>query len=163
MEVQVECFRSFSKLPDVVELPERFTFPFYYEPHPLSILAADDLQRQLEHELKLDHNFGLDPKAEGMVIGKMFGVLVVQTQSGDLGYLAAFSGKLANSNHHEGFVPPVFDMLTDGSFFLEGIEELNELNSQVEQLEQSEELMAAKNIFRVHYRESTSTDFYYQR
>ncbi|MEL7119265.1 MAG: pseudouridine synthase [Bacteroidota bacterium] len=163
MDVQVECFRSFSKLPDVVELPERFTFPFYYEPHPLSVLATEELQRQLEHEIKLDHNFGLDTNTEGMIIGKMFGVLVVQTQSGELGYLAAFSGKLANSNHHEGFVPPVFDMLTDGSFFLEGIEELNELNRQVEQLEQSEESIAVKNRFesikeKAHQQISTTKD-----
>ena len=144
MDVQVDCFRPFTNLPDAYVLPERFTFPFYYEPHPLSKLAAEDLQRQLEHEIKLDHNFGLDADATGMIIGKMFGVLVVQTQKGKLGYLAAFSGKLANSNHHSGFVPPVFDMLTDGSFFKEGEGELNELNRQVELLEQSEELKTAK-------------------
>jgi tRNA pseudouridine32 synthase / 23S rRNA pseudouridine746 synthase len=47
----------------------------------------------------------------------MFGVLVVQNQSGELGFLAGFSGKLAETNRHPMFVPPVFDILIkDGSF-----------------------------------------------
>ena len=70
-----------------------------------------------------------------MVIGKMFGVLVVQSTSGELGYLSAFSGKLADSNHHDGFVPPVYDMLVDGSRFNQEIVFLNEYNAQVEALE----------------------------
>ena len=41
----------------------------------------------------------------------MFGVLIVKSKNGTLGYLAAFSGKVAESNHHDSFVPPVFDML----------------------------------------------------
>ena len=31
-----------------ISLPERFTFPFYYEPDPLTILAAEELHRYLE-------------------------------------------------------------------------------------------------------------------
>lgn len=46
----------------------------------------------------------------------MFGVLVVQHENGQLGYLAAFSGKLAGQNHHAKFVPPVFDILTEDGF-----------------------------------------------
>lgn len=104
-----------------IALPERFTFPFYYEPHPLTIIAATELQHYLETQTDLDHNFGLTNDKEGVAIGKMFGVLVVQDANGKLGYLAAFSGKLADSNDHPKFVPPVFDMLVENSFFLKGI------------------------------------------
>jgi tRNA pseudouridine32 synthase/23S rRNA pseudouridine746 synthase len=38
----------------------------------------------------------------------MFGVLVVKNTSGDLGYLSAFSGKLAGSVHQKGFAPSYF-------------------------------------------------------
>jgi tRNA pseudouridine32 synthase/23S rRNA pseudouridine746 synthase len=62
----------------------------------------------------------------------MFGVLVVQHPSGELGYLAAFSGKLANSNHHPYFVPPVFDILTEDGFFRKGELEVNALNDALE-------------------------------
>ena len=53
------------------------------------------------------------PDAQGLIIGKMFGVMVVQHQNGNLGYLAAFSGKLAESNYHKGFVPTVYNTLDE--------------------------------------------------
>ena len=45
------------------------------------------------------------PESELHKCGKMFGVLVF-----DGGYLAAFSAKLDGSYHHEGFVPPVYEL-----------------------------------------------------
>lgn len=122
-------------------LPERFTFPFYYEPHPLTVFAAEELQQYLSDEAALDHNFGIDESQEGMPIGKMFGVLIVLDAAGKPGYLSAFSGKLAHSNQHTRFVPPVFDMLTQGSFFLKGQEQINELNSEIARLEQDPRLL----------------------
>ncbi len=82
-------------------LPARFTFPFYYDLHPLAAAAAKDLQAHIE-KTDFSHDFGLDRTERLGAIGKMFGVLVVQNQEGKLGYLAAFSGKLGNSNEHEG-------------------------------------------------------------
>src|SRR5690606_11799215 len=118
--------------------------PFYYEPHPLTGLAAKDLQDYLENEFNGNHNFGLDRTREGLVIGKMFGVLVIQDRDGKLGYLSAFSGKLAGSNDHEKFVPPVFDMLTENSFFLKQEEILNEMNRKIETLEKDPEFLRLK-------------------
>jgi tRNA pseudouridine32 synthase/23S rRNA pseudouridine746 synthase len=70
-----------------------------------------------------------------------------------LGYLAAFSGKLANSNHHKYFVPPVFDMLTEGSFFLEGELEINAVNAKIGELEKNETFLKLKEDFdRLHQR-----------
>lgn len=117
-----------------IPLPERFTFPFFYEPHPLSRLAAADLQYYLETHPGLDHNFGLENDTDGAPIGKMFGVLVIKDQHGKLGYLSGFSGKLANSNDHPKFVPPVFDMLTENSFFLKGLEIITAINTRIDQL-----------------------------
>lgn len=73
--------------------------------------------------------------AEGMVIGKMFGVLVVRNKEGKLGYLSAFSGKLAGKNHHKGFVPPVFDGLEEGGFLNEGMEQLSRMTGVIKNLE----------------------------
>lgn len=113
-------------------MPERFTFPFYYEPHPLTKIAAAELQHYLETQTDLNHNFGLSADRDDMVIGKMFGVLVVGDQEGKIGYLSAFSGKLAGTNDHPRFVPPVFDMLTENSFFLKEQEVISAVNTQIE-------------------------------
>ena len=56
------------------------------------------------------------PESELHRQGKMFGVLIVESsdvnnQHSD-DYLAAFSAKLDGSYHHEGFVPPVYEMTT---------------------------------------------------
>ena len=118
-----------------INLPERFTFPFFYEPHPLTEIAAAELQHYLENQTDLDHNFGLVENREGLVIGKMFGVLVVQDAAGKLGYLSGVSGKLAGSNDHPGFVPPVFDMLLEDSFFLKEQYILNSINDRVKEIQ----------------------------
>ncbi|MBL4831492.1 MAG: RNA pseudouridine synthase [Aliivibrio sp.] len=133
MHSQPACFTLFKKPIDSYSLPERFTFPFFYQPHPLCKLAIEELQHHLNNQQTWQHNFGLaGDKASGT--GKMFGVLLVQTQQGEIGYLSAFSGKTADSNHLAGFVPPVFDMLTKDGFFLIGQEKLNRLSAKINTL-----------------------------
>ena len=61
----------------------------------------------------------------------MFGVLVIQNQQGKIGYLAAFSGKLAGGNHHSKFVPPVFDSLEENNFLNNGMAELSRMNGEI--------------------------------
>lgn len=128
--------------------PSNFTFPFYYNPHPLSKIAAEELQAYLITQTDFHHNFGLKNEQEGLVIGKMFGVLVVRCHNGELGYLAAFSGKLAGKNHHEHFVPPVFDILSEESFFLKEEESINSLNRIIETLEANPEIADLQNQIR---------------
>ena len=136
MPTKPSCFISFDRKVDDVSLPERFTFPFYYEPHPLSIEAVKQLQLHISTH-KWDHNFGLNPDQEGMIIGKMFGVLVVQNAENKLGFLAAFSGKLAGKNHHPFFVPPVFDLLHKDGFYRKEEDKLNVMTAALVKLEQN--------------------------
>lgn len=133
-------FQSFKTNISGISLPEKFTFPFYYEPHELSIIAATELQSYLETQTDFEHNFGLQENQKGLVIGKMFGVLVCQNQEGELGYLWAFSGKLAGVNHLPYFVPTIFDMLHEDGFFRKEEEVLNAINRKIEILENSDEL-----------------------
>ena len=143
--MQNNVFQSFKINISGISLPEKFTFPFYYEPHELSIIAANELQAYLETQTDFEHNFGFNENQEGLAIGKMFGVLVCQNQVGELGYLWAFSGKLAGENHHSYFVPTIFDMLQENGFFRKEEEVLNAINRQIEILEHSDELQN-KNI-----------------
>lgn len=69
-----------------IPLPEKFTYPFCYTPHPLCIAAVKEVQDYLGRQ---------DRWKEELAQGKMFGVLVVETDKGEIGYLAAFSGILA--------------------------------------------------------------------
>jgi len=131
-------FTRFKQMVTQIPLPEKFTFPFYYEPHELSRIAVSELQERLEND-NFNHNFGLNSDSESTPSGKMFGVLVVQNPQGELGYLSAFSGKVGNSNDHDGFVPPVFDMLQTGDFFMEGMDEISRLTDQIEALKKNPE------------------------
>ncbi|MBV1839813.1 pseudouridine synthase [Photobacterium ganghwense] len=126
-------------------LPERFTFPFYYQPHPLCVLAAEELQAHLANQTNWQHNFGLTGDTD-TAIGKMFGVLLVENQDGEIGYLSAFSGKMADQNLLPGFVPPVFDMLAEDSFFLTGQKEINQLTTEIKALEADPALAECKAL-----------------
>jgi tRNA pseudouridine32 synthase/23S rRNA pseudouridine746 synthase len=130
MNNQLSCFTSFTHSIDSNALPERFTFPFCYEPHPLCVLAAKELQQQLQNHK------GLQQELEQT--GKMFGVLLVENAQGDIGYLSAFSGKLAVHENSDkktiDFVPPVFDVDAQTDFFHDESKIINRLNSELDKL-----------------------------
>jgi len=143
----LKCFIPFRESTDSFTLPERFTFPFYYEPHPLALLAAKELQNYLEQKSDWEHNFGLEEGKPGLIIGKMFGVLVVENEAKELGYLMAFSGKLMGENQHDNFVPPVYETLGDNHFLNVGMTELSQLSEQVAVLENDPDYLAALHQF----------------
>lgn len=138
-------FQTFKTNISGISLPEKFTFPFYYEPHELSIIASQELQAYLENQTNFEHNFGLKEGQEGLVIGKMFGVLVCQNQKGKLGYLWAFSGKLAEQNQLPYFVPTVYDMLDESSFYKQEETKINLLNKQIELAEKNSDYIKAQS------------------
>ena len=39
------------------KLPEKFTFPFYYEPHDIAKIAVKEIQEYLENQTDFEHNF----------------------------------------------------------------------------------------------------------
>ncbi len=128
------CFIPFNTTTIVNETPLHFPNPFQNNPHPLCLQAALQLQTFLKKPQTWLHNFGLNLKQEGPIIGKMFGVLVVKTTNNEIGFLAAFSGKLAGSYNHTPFVPPLFDSLTENSFLNNGMLELTRINSNINAL-----------------------------
>lgn len=140
MPLQENYFTSFKESIDSYDLPELFTFPFCYQPHPLCLLAAKELQSHLETQQEWQHNFGITGNKE-TAIGKMFGVLLVQNKHNEIGYLSAFSGKIAGRNDLEKFVPPVFDVLAEDGFFLAGQLEINQINEQIKSLEKNPQIL----------------------
>ena len=136
--------KHFHPLQTDIARPKQFNDPFDYEPHPLSILAVEEVQRYImEHpEIKEDADQG-----------KMFGVLVVslprkdegerrkeitseiQDEGAGIGFLAAYSGLLAGRNDWEWFVPPVFDAQDPDGYFKVHERKITEMNHEVELLE----------------------------
>ena len=102
--------------------PERFTWPFCYEPHPLCLLACEEVKQEI---------IRINP-AEG----KMFGVLVVESE-GELEFLAAYSGLLEGRNDWDYFVPPVFDAQQPDGYFKQ---KEREISLSAEHKEMSQEL-----------------------
>ncbi|MFA0231216.1 RluA family pseudouridine synthase, partial [Vibrio sp. 10N.261.45.A7] len=86
-------------------LPTRFTFPYYYTPHPTCELAMLDLQQSL-----------VDCGVNENSLGNLYAVLLVQNSTTlELGYLSAFSGlqldpSLVSQLQNISFVPPAFDL-----------------------------------------------------
>ena len=130
MTNQHVCFTPFTVNIEKIALPKRFTFPHCYEPHPLCLLAADELQQQLQNHESLQREFEQT--------GKMFGVLLVKNTKGKVGYISTFSGKLSSYDYSNGgminFVPPVFDVDAQTDFFHEESKIINRLNSELEKL-----------------------------
>ena len=110
-----------------IALPDKFTYPFHYTPHPLCVMAADEVQVYLQHQAQWQ---------DELQQGKMFGVLIVQTTEGEIGYLAAFSGILAGKNIHSYFVPPIYDLLQPDGFFKKEEEHISAINHRIRELEE---------------------------
>lgn len=74
--------------------------------NPFVIPPSEPAQKAAREVIEKVHAYmRLHPESELHRCGKMFGVLLYEG-----GYLAAFSAKLDGSYHHEGFVPPVYEM-----------------------------------------------------
>ena len=135
--------------------------PFDYEPHPLCLLAAEELQR---HILQQSHEW-----LEEVNRGKMFGVLVAQPlprgreanqldssatktnpQSGNtplplggvgdgLLFLAAYSGQICGRSDWDYFVPAVFDYLQPDGYFKTHEAEITQINHEIAVVSTNEE------------------------
>ncbi len=128
-------FTAFDELFSEDSLPKNLNSPFGNTRSPICALAVEKLQKYLIEQTDWQHNFGLDNTMTGEIIGKMFGVLVVKTGDNQVGYLAAFSGKLAGRNQHLKFVPPIFDSLQKDSFLTIGMNKLTEINIEIKMLQ----------------------------
>lgn len=113
-------------------LPQHFTYPFCYQPHPLCVMAAREVQAYLRTQKQW---------AQELKAGKMFGVLVVAPlQLPPLGgeklfFLAAFSGTLEGKTRHPYFVPPVFDLMEPGCYFQQEQKQISTINARIASLQ----------------------------
>ena len=120
-----------------LSLPERFTFPYYYTPHPVCELAMQQLQQSL-----------LDCGVNETSQGNLYAVLLVQDPTTqELGYLSAFSGlqldpSLASQLNNINFVPPAFDSEQFQSHNSANLARQSQLADDIKKLQQSHNLDA---------------------
>ena len=129
----------------LIDLPERFTDPFRYYPHPLTVMAADMLLTELGSWSRMPKDCAERIFEKHLAEGKMLGVLVVTDSHGKTGFLSAFSGNVAGRSTFPGFVPPIFDLTDPAGRFKQGEAELNILNERINNLLTSPELSTLKN------------------
>ena len=132
-----------------IQPPRQFTYPFCYEPHPLCIAAAKEVQRYIE-----ESGVWKDEKGPG----KMFGVLCVsekgkgkseksEGESENIGFLAAYSGLLAGRNDWGYFVPPVFDAQQPDGHFKTEERAISALNKEIDALQKSDIYLAQRSEY----------------
>ena len=140
-----------------IQPPRQFTYPFCYEPHPLCIAAAKEVQRYIE-----ESGVWKDEKGPG----KMFGVLCVrekgkgkESEKGKvkseksegkrehIGFLAAYSGLLAGRNDWGYFVPPVFDAQQPDGHFKTEERAISALNKEIDALQKSDMYLAQRSEY----------------
>lgn len=127
--------------------PERFTYPFCYEPHALCRAVAARVQEYIKEHASI---------REDADRGKMFGVLIVEPQYNpqqdetslnaqrsslnlNTFFLAAYSGLLAGRNDWPWFVPPVVDAQQPDGVFKTREAEISAINKQIEEIENDKE------------------------
>lgn len=137
-------FQHFKEDISGIQVPDKFTFPFYYEPHPLAKVATKEIQEYLEKQTDFEHEFGIKSVKQKNAIGKMFGILVVKKTDNSLGYLAAFSGKLADKSLPDKFVPPIFNMRTEGSFYIQGEKKIEKIGAEIQLLKKDKNYLSLK-------------------
>ena len=128
-----------------IPAPRRFNNPFYYEPHPLCLLAVEEVKKLLPKH----------PKE-----GKMFGVLVVRNAENEIGYLAAYSGQIVDTEYrylddHE-FVPAVYDYLQPDGYFKTNETKISAINHEIELMENSDEYKRVYEEYETLKREAVS-------
>ena len=120
---------TFHPLDTNIERPKKFTYPFYYKPHPLCVMAAKEVQKYIQSK---------DIWKEELDNGKMFGVLIVENKEGKLGYYAAYSGILLGRNDWDFFVPPIYDILKPEGYFKINEADISQINKKINEIENSE-------------------------
>ena len=140
--------------------PRKFTNPFSYAPHELTLQAMESLctfvKEQMPHtqqQLQQD--------------GKMMGVLVVESSQGELGYLAAFSGVLETPQNADFFVPPVYDINSPDSFFPSEEALISGINARIKELQEDasveEYLKETERIKEEHLQKIAQLEDEYQK
>ncbi len=120
----------------------RLNNPFEYRPTKVILEAQRELLLHIESLSEGD----AEVKRE-LTNGKMFGVMVVRDQSGQIGYLSAFSGCMAGRVEFDSFVPPIFGRGTENPEFRAEDQAIGAIGREIDALKSSEQYIASQERF----------------
>lgn len=136
-----------------MNLPEKFNDPFRYVPHTEIVAASYRLIGKIRNSSHLASLF-----QEGKMIGVLWVRLpednslldrtLVEDRGDGTGFIYAFSGNVSGRSIVNGFVPPVFDLLAPGGYFLEEQDRISGINREIALLEDSEQLSTLMDAVR---------------
>ncbi|MFT4569800.1 MAG: tRNA pseudouridine32 synthase/23S rRNA pseudouridine746 synthase [Hyphomicrobiaceae bacterium] len=137
---------------DDLDLGELVHAPF---PNPFDQLGLAPVGRTAAERVRAEFTDGW--VAEGVPVGtletagggKMFGVLVVATADGKLGFLKAFSGMFDGSWELPGFVPPLFDLKEREELETVGEANVTNLTKRAQAAARSIELIEARQALAI--------------
>lgn len=132
-------FHTFTHSTQSISLPERFTYPFHYTPHPLCVIGGRGDAGIPERTNRMAGR--VTNRENVWCVGGSY-------SAGAVGYLAAFSGNLAGKNVHHFFVPPIYDLLQPDGFFRQEEEQINEINARIRTLQTSPALEKARHVLK---------------
>lgn len=118
----------FHPFDSLIEKPLVMNNPFYYQPNDLCIKIQQEIVAYLQSKKEWHSEISA---------GKMFGFLIVERCDGSTGYLAAFSGQIDGKEHHDFFVPPIFDYLQENGYFKTKEKEIENINHQISNLKKT--------------------------
>ena len=111
-----------------INISKQLNNPFKTDIPEIAAIAAQEFQHFIAQESQSWEDNFLTKK------GKMFGVLVVKTAEGSLGYLSTFSGKLDGGQYPARFVPALFDITQEDNFLDIGMTELSKIGEKIAKL-----------------------------
>jgi len=129
------CFHSFEQPINDIAPPQAFTFPFFYQPHSLAKIAATQLQQHLT------------PLSNQQ--GRMYGVLVVKNEQGNLGFITACSGTqtdMTTIGNKQNLVPAVFTGFEQNSYYLTKQSLVNQLTHEIKRHAETTRYRLAKTL-----------------
>ncbi len=135
-----EYFNQFKAETRHIELPSKFTFPFNYTPHPLTILAKEQVKDHLQKSSHW-HYSAIANKINGEDKGRMFGVLIVKNSENNIGFLAAVSGNTEYDLGEIKLIPSIYNVNDPNGFYRMGEQDLNHFNHKIKELESSKDYL----------------------
>jgi len=125
---------------EVFKVPKNFNNPFDINPPTIAQEASILLQEYIQ-ETTTDWSYNFHTQR-----GKMFGVLVIQQQNCEYGFLGAMSGKLPRASKGLKYVPSIFDDATDDYFINRGMTAITELSREIRDSEDSKQVERLKAL-----------------
>lgn len=123
------CFPYFQVLPQQnKEKPSFFTYPFHYHAHPMVCDVAHEVQQKL-------NSFSSEKSFKDLVEQKMIGILIVEDQQQNTGYLTAISGINPSIEEYIPIVPSIVSLEVKDGFYKHEEQFINRANTLLSQIE----------------------------